>query len=300
MPKPENKLKGGYRIKMHQPKHCSPDSNPSNGSCLDDKLIMKIAKILNKKKKISIDLSQSTEDIHNEILEIMNNMYDCKSESCILSLKDILKELGDDKKKVKQSFKPVMPKDWDGDDNAWLSTDDIEDSLKQHQQKDKNFYSYGAVPIDFSNCSVSHLCSFNLKEHIKKKKDKIGIVFNTHPHTKSGQHWISMYVDVKGRNLNGNPGIYYFDSYGRKPPKQIQDLIDKILKQSKKCNCNIKYFYNDKSYQSINAQCGMYAIHFIKQMMEDISFSAFLNSGLSDQLMIEQRDDYFVDPNEFK
>ena len=23
---PENKLKGGYRIKMHQPKHCSPDS----------------------------------------------------------------------------------------------------------------------------------------------------------------------------------------------------------------------------------------------------------------------------------
>ena len=96
---PENKLKGGYRIKMHQPKHCSPDSDTSNGSCLDDKLIMKIAKILNKKKKISIDLSQSTEDIHNEILEIMNNMYDCKSESCILSLKDILKKLGDDKKK---------------------------------------------------------------------------------------------------------------------------------------------------------------------------------------------------------
>ena len=32
-------------------------------------------------------------------------------------------------------------------------------------------------------------------------------------------------------------------------------------------------------------------------MTEDISFSEFLNSGLSDQLMIEQRDDYFVDPN---
>ena len=296
----QNKLKGGYRMKMHEPKHCSPESNSTNGSCLDDKLIMKIAKILNKKRGISIDLSQSIEDIHNEILETMNEMYDCKSEACILSLKDILKKLGNDKQKVKQSFKPVMPNDWDGDDNAWLSTDDIEDALKQHQGKDDNFYFYGAVPIDFSNCSVSNLCSFNLKDHIKKKKDKIGIVFNTHPHTKGGQHWISMYVDAKGRNLGGNPGIYYFDSYGRKPPKQIQDLIDKILNQSKKCKCDIKYFYNDKSYQSINAQCGMYAVHFIKKMVEDISFNEFLNSGLSDKLMIDQRDDYFVDPNEFK
>ena len=110
---------------------------------------MKIAKILNKKKKISIDLSQSTDDIHNEILEIMNNMYDCKSESCILSLKDILKKLGDDKKKVKQSFKPVMPKDWDGDDNAWLSTDDIEDSLKQHQKKINIFIFMELFPLIF-------------------------------------------------------------------------------------------------------------------------------------------------------
>ena len=47
---PENKLKGGYRIKMHQPKHCSSGFD-TKWFCLDDKLIMKIAKILNKKKK---------------------------------------------------------------------------------------------------------------------------------------------------------------------------------------------------------------------------------------------------------
>ena len=34
-------------------------------------------------------------------------------------------------------------------------------------------------------------------------------------------------------------------------------------------------------------------------MMEDIHLVNFKH-GLSDQLMIEQRDDYFVDPNEFK
>lgn len=293
------KLKGGARIKMYEPKHCSPDSDTSNGSCLDTKLIKKIGKILNKKKNIEIDLSQSDEFIHNDILEVMNNLYNCNSESCILSLKDILKLLGNDKNKLKKSFKPVMPDDWEGDDNAWLSTDDIEESLKQYQNKDKNFYFYGAVPIDFSDCSVSNLCSFNLNEHIKKKKDKIGIVFNTDPHTKDGQHWISMYVDINGRNMNGRGGIYYFDSYGRKPPKQIKNLINKILKQSEKCKCNLNYFYNDKCYQSINAQCGMYSIHFIKKMIENISFNDFLESGLSDKLMIDRRDDYFIDPNEF-
>lgn len=296
----DSKLKGGVRIQMFKPKHCAPHKNTTKGSCLDEKLIMKIAKILNKKKKITIDLSQSYEDIHNDILECMNQKYQCKSEACILSLKDILKLLGKDKTKLKQSFKPVMPKDWKGDDNAWLSTDDIEDALKQHQKQDENFYFYGAVPIDFSNCSVSNLCSINIKDHLKNKKDKIGIVFNTDPHTKDGQHWISMYIDLKGRNLHGHPGIYYFDSYGRKPPQQIQQLIDKIIKQSHKCNCKFNYFYNDKCYQSINAQCGMYSVHFIKQMMQDISFQNFLKSGLSDTKMIQQRDSYFIDPNELR
>ena len=112
----------------------------------------------------------------------MNNMYDdCKSESCILSLKDIFKKLGDDKK-VKQSFKPVMPKDWDGDDNAWLSTDDIEDSLKQHQKK-INIFIFMELFLLIFQIVLDHLCSFNLKEHIKKEM-QIGIVFNTHPHTK--------------------------------------------------------------------------------------------------------------------
>lgn len=291
------KLSGGARINMFKPSNCSPNGDTSNGSCLDEKIILKIAKILNKKKKSSIDIEQPIEQIHNEILECMNQEYQCKSEACILSLKDILKLLGKDKKKVKKAFKPVMPDNWTGNNNAWLSTDDIQDSLKQHQEKDKTFYFYGAVPIDFSNCSVSNLCSINLKEHIKNKKEKIGIVFNTDPHTSEGQHWISMYIDLKGRNLQGHPGIYYFDSYGRKPPFQIQELIDKIMKQSLKRKLN--YFYNDKCYQSIDAQCGMYSVHFIKQMIQDISFTDFLQSGLSDKNMIQQRGSYFIDPTKF-
>ena len=35
---------------------------------------------------------------------------------------------------------------------------------------------------------------------ILKKQTKIGIVFNTDPSTKGGQHWISLYVDVGKHN----------------------------------------------------------------------------------------------------
>ena len=45
-------------------------------------------------------------------------------------------------------------------------------------------------------------------------KKKIGIVFNLDKHDQEGSHWICMYVDLY------TDDIYYFDSYGQKPPKK--------------------------------------------------------------------------------
>ena len=69
-----------------------------------------------------------------------------------------------------------------------------------------DFEFLGAVPIDFDNCSISHLCNINLKDHLRNGISKIGIVFNTDPHDESGEHWISFYTDIHGKNLNGIPG----------------------------------------------------------------------------------------------
>ena len=106
-----------------------------------------------------------------------------------------------------------------------------------------------------------------------------------------------MYIDLKGESLNGIPTMYYFDSYGRKPPSEIQALVNKVKKQSKKYNLGIKYFYNDEQFQKKESQCGMYSIHFIKEMLEGKSFKSFLNNGLSDKKMIRQRDKYFINVN---
>ena len=139
-------------------------------------------------------------------------------------------------------------------DELYKEEPEIEDCLEQHLDADKSFYFYGAVPIDFSKCSVSDLCSFDMKKHLDKGETKIGIVFNTDPSTKGGQHWISLYMDLDKHN-NSYPGIYYFDSFGKTPPKEIKELIKKAQEQGKKYNCEPYYFYNDYSYQKRNSQC---------------------------------------------
>ena len=264
---------GGARKRMYKEKHCSPGENDVEGSCLDDDIVIKVAKAINRlandnKKLDKVDLSRSPEDIHGDICAQISKISKCSSEACWQKIKSLMKELGSDKEEFVDSFKPQMPKEWVKNYNEWLTTFEIEDCLEQHLDADKSFYFYGAVPIDFSKCSVSDLCSFDMKKHLDKGETKIGIVFNTDPSTKDGQHWISLYMDL-GKHNNDYPGIYYFD-------------------------CEPYYFYNDYSYQKRNSQCGMYAIHFIKKMLEGLSFEEYLNTKLSDQYMIDLRKDYFI------
>ena len=87
--------------------------------------------------------------------------------------------------------------------------------------------------------------SINIQNHLNKGEDKIGeIVFNTDPHDKPGGHWISMFIDLKGDNLDNTPGIYYFDCLWNKPPVEIKNLVKKIKKQGKRMNKEIIYLYN--------------------------------------------------------
>jgi|TARA_B110000971_G_C19999158_1_gene495870 hypothetical protein len=281
---------------MYNPEQCSPTKGGNSISCLDEELLRKIAHIINKlknKKLLHIDTSRGVESIHDDICYNIGQISDCSSEACWMNLKSIMDNLGPDSAKFKGSFKPLMPKKWIKDYNYWLSNSDIEKCLEQYTVTDNSFHFYGAVPMDFTNCSVSNLCNFDMGGHLKNNKTKIGIVFNTDPSTKSGKHWISMYVDM-GCHNSPNYGIYYFDSYGDKPSKQVSGLIRKIQEQGASCKRKMNYYYNDYSFQKQDSQCGIYAIHFIKQMLDGKSFNNYLKGKLTDRTMIKLRDEYFV------
>ena len=244
---------------MYNPDQCSPEKGDNSVSCLDEELLRKISHILNNlknKKLLHIDTTRGIESIHDDICYNIGQISDCSSEACWMNLKSIMDNLGSDRAKFKSSFKPLMPKKWIKDYNFWLT-------------------------------------NFDMSEHLKNKKTKIGIVFNTDPSTKSGKHWISMYVDM-GCHNSPNYGIYYFDSYGDKPSNQILELIRKIQRQGASCKRKMNYYYNDHSFQKEESQCGMYAINFIKQMLDGLSFNSYLKQKLSDRTMIKLRDEYFV------
>ena len=151
---------GGFSKMLFNTHHCSPSADTSNGSCLDDELIRKVGRIMNKmrtknKQLEHIQCNSNTEKIHECICKNIMKISDCDSEACILTVREIMDHLGSDVNKFKDSFRPMMPKKWIKDFNEWLTTSDIENVLNQYMDGDDSFYFYGAVPIDFSNCSVS-------------------------------------------------------------------------------------------------------------------------------------------------
>ena len=87
------------------------------------------------------------------------------------------------------------------------------------------------------------------------------IIANTDDHTKSGSHWIAMYV---GKDNIG----HYFDSYGLPP------IIPQHLARLKK-NCKI-LFYNPQQFQSNTSDvCGQFCVMFIHLMCNGFGIHRF-------------------------
>ena len=143
------------------------------------------------------------EDLWRDIYAIMNERSACKSEMCWIKDNIIDKLAGHVKEEIRRkTFRPIMPLSWEKNMNEWLSTIDIAAVLRQYDDNYPEFKLHGPTPIDFhlkdgsGNCKVDDLCAINLNDLLNKGTRKIGIVFNTDPHYKSGQHWISLYVDL--------------------------------------------------------------------------------------------------------
>jgi hypothetical protein len=167
--------------------------------------------------------------------------------------------------------------------------------MKQYEKSNKNFKFIGPSPIDFdskelfSTCVWEQLCNFNLEEHIKNKISKIGVIFNTDPHNKPGQHWIALFLDLDKKF------IFYFDSNGTKTPKQIKVLIERIVNQAH--NLNIKLVADNNegfTHQFGDGQCGMYALYFIIELLqENKTYKYFKTTRIKDETMREYRKKYY-------
>ena len=228
----------------------------------------------------------------------------CKTEVCWL---DHLVNDKQERTKIKKKyFRPLTPLKWKEDPNTWLTDDDISNVLKQYETTHPEFIFLGPSPIDFDTvvnkkCVFNTLCNFNLNKFINEKKTQIGIVFNLDFHTGPGTHWVSLYIDVK------NKFIFYFDSNGESVPKQIKNLINKVIHQGKNENIIFTVYENNVTeHQQSNTECGMYSLFFIVTMLtkkiinkkknykEVIKYFLGKTTGrIKDDMVSDLRDYYF-------
>lgn len=273
--------------------NCSPDSKDNeNYTCYSTEDLNKLKTLWNKRHPDNIINTNDAKEIWHSLKNYMSKY--CNKESCWISKitkdKQIEKELLD-------AFAPESPDEWKKNPNEWLSSLDIINVMKQYEKKYKCFDFLGPSPIDYNahmaygECVWEELCHFSLQDMIKKGKFKIGIIFNTDPHYKSGSHWISLFINCKKGT------IFFFDSAGDKAPKEVQQFAENVINQGLKLTKPIKFKFDQNypvEHQYGNTECGIYSIFFIIHMLEDKITQHYLKTHiLKDEYMEKFRKVYY-------
>lgn len=238
-------------------------------------------------KNAQIDLNMPVNQVWSMLKE---NIPDCNTESCWLEKLGIKR----DNEKCNY-FSPNAPKEWQKNPNEWLSNFDISNVVSQYEKKYKCFKLYGPTPIDFDKivksstggkkCICNNICNFNIDEHMKKGIFKIGIIFNTDPHDKSGEHWISLFINLRKKEM------FFFDSAGDKAPKEVMNLVKRIQEQGRKLNKPMEISFDQNhpiQHQKGSTECGMYSLYFIIHLLEDMHSTEYYKTHILDDKYIEK------------
>ena len=282
--------------------YCAPRSTVEVGvktvsnTCYSKEQLITLIKKYNRGKPHSEQIipqgNESPENLWYLIDQKMGNV--CKTEWCWLNQMGLTEQ-------EDQIFLPPAPK---GGEKGWLSTLDIERVLLQYMRIHKNFLGLGPVAIDFCSEVGNTVCNMDIKKIRALGKTKIGIVFNTDPISKPGQHWICMYIDLSSRNPN-EWSINYFDSYGMAPlPDAVRALVEKLQAQNKKYNnAEFRLEMNCKDVSGIctrsvrqqkkNTECGMYCINFIVSRLTGKTWDYMVSNIQTDEMILQKRPMFF-------
>ena len=229
-------------------------------------------------------------DIWTAMKERMKGM--CRNEACWLKQITGVAIATND-----ATFAPEAPKSWIRDPDEWLSSEEIENVMKQYENKFPAFEFLGPSPSDYSApklagvCVWEELCNFSLKKYVDSGTSKIGVIFNTDPHTEDGAHWVSLFINLAPNNNY----IFFFDSTGDRPQKEIREFIKTVTQQGRAAGIRFKYHENRKQHQKRSTECGMYALFMIVNLLEGTRTPEDFMRGerIPDSHMLEFRNEYF-------
>jgi len=239
----------------------------------------------NKNKKITHVCSKTKEQLWDDLKDTFNTEKE-----------DLWLEFIDKPFLEPHTFSPKVPEIWKENKNTWLSNIDISRAMHYYEEKYPMFHFIEPAPIDFykknkyNQCLHSPLCNYNYKS-LYKKYDYLGVIFNTDPHNKSGQHWIALFIHLKLGEIS------FFDSTGNSPPIEIQNLINEFKTQGQEVlQKKIKINYNKTPHQQLYTECGIYCLAFMHHMLiTDGDFTIFNQERLADEKIQFLRAFFFDD-----
>jgi len=274
---------------------CAPHLSFDNGSCMPLKILIKLADAFNSHCQETnsnnfIKIHDGMELLHPDeykrylLFEMgkrfKGSQHDWIKHKCSQFMSE------DDKDELEHNiFRPDGPQG----KFEWLSTFDINFALAQYESKYEDFKFLGAVPIDFAELDNLPFKKLDFNDLYKNGKKRFGVVFNLDEHYKSGSHWVSLFADLeKGQ-------VFFSDSFGINPSKQIIDFIGRIEEYLKN-ERNISepdIRYNKTQHQKGNSECGVYSINFILRLLKGKTFEHITRKRVTDEQVNKCRDVYF-------
>lgn len=261
-------------------KKCAPGKTFKEGSCFTLNDLVDISTSYNKKfPKDTIVIKQNKRYLLKQLTLKMKEKYQCADQVCWINQNFI-----DDTKESDNlkhfTFRPSGPKK----QYDWLSTSDINKVMKQYENKYNTFTFFGAVPSDFMDLPYTKAYNADYDKMKKNNKYQYGMVINLDEHDKAGSHWVGLYGNLKDNKL------YFFDSFGIKPKKNIQKYIDNMTKYM---GSTVDYRYNKKQHQYNNSECGVYSMNFVIRLLNGETFDEIVDNPTNDEAMNACRKVYF-------
>lgn len=269
------------------PNYCSPSKKPHKtiNTCYSSTDIHALVKAYNKYIKHSnickenkcisskpIDINGDDKQLYKDLKTRLSGL--CESEFCWTDLQ-FLKEIPDKNLRDAILYFTFKPKGLHSK-RTWFNTNNINEIMEQYQDLYKHKFQFlGAQPSDFSKI---------VKLDWKKLKSIpcIGIIFNTDPHDKPGQHWLAVFIDNKEKKVD------YFDSLGKLPNKNIASFLKHFN--------TYQFTFNKKAHQKGGSNCGPYSCYFIIERLKGKSFETITKKLIPDKMMTNYRD-YLFRPN---
>lgn len=319
-----NKHKSSFTPSLQEDLKCAPSKeyDKEANTCFSLEQLEKMAQAYNMSRKAQslkpIKLGYNFENFKNKVeykkylLKQLTSKLDkvCNKQVCLLQ-ENFVRTIGDSDI-MYHTFRPKGPTY----KYKWLSTSDINQILLQYQDVYPDFLFIGAIPIDFKDIRVpidfskntlnKTLTNMYTGKKGNPKINKLGVVFNLDRHNQPGSHWVGLYANLEKKQ------IYFFDSYGKMPHKNILSFMEQLRDWMYTKDVSSKTFgsiifnskgkgnvdfadirYNIIRHQYKNSECGVYSTHFIIKMLEGESFEKFTKAKIPDDVINLYREKYF-------